>query len=245
MRSYKRQWFKGIQVWEGLESLVKIRCIKRYWIYHFVLVRIWHRLQEPLRGLQEPCIQQSFDKEGPLSIQLLHLRLQVWSMLAEQHPGLLETVNKLACSVDYLSQNSVYPARIMELTDKLNKLWVNSPNNSFIPRPSPNYRQTPVNNSKNSHLTGNGRSCSLPALSAYQHQQFHLEILIFHHNNHSHLHFISDWIINRVFILAHRIHQPDLLDLVIHMNKWSHGGNLNQSDICCLLLSSMSWGGFR
>lgn len=101
------------------------------------------------------------------------------SVLAAQQSELLATVNRLANSVESLSQSSVDPAQILELTDRLNMLSVTSPNNTYMhQRSSPNYRQqTPFRgdpnyqNIQNSRLNSNGRMGSFPAPAAYQHQQ--------------------------------------------------------------------------
>lgn len=52
------------------------------------------------------------------------------NQLSVQQSKVLATVNRLAKSVEELSQNSVDPAQILELTDRLNMMSVNSPVNN-------------------------------------------------------------------------------------------------------------------
>lgn len=96
------------------------------------------------------------------------------SVLAAQQSELLATVNRLARSVDSLSNNSVDPAHILELTDRLNMLSVKSPSVSPHIRPSPYSRQQNYlahQQVPHSRLNGTGRMGSFPAPAAYQHQQ--------------------------------------------------------------------------
>lgn len=98
------------------------------------------------------------------------------SVLAAQQTEMPETVNRPARSVDSLSQNSADPSQILELTDRLNMLSVNSPNNTYLHQiHSPNYRQTTPNSTQQhtyqSRLTGTGRFGPFTAPAAYQHQQ--------------------------------------------------------------------------
>lgn len=101
------------------------------------------------------------------------------SVVAAQQNELVATVNRLTKSVASLSNNSIYPAQIMELTDRLNMLSVNSLIHTNQ-RPSPGFRhQTPVVQARDlpypqhqpSRLYGTGRVGSFLAPSAYHHQQ--------------------------------------------------------------------------
>lgn len=100
--------------------------------------------------------------------------------LSAQQGVLVATVERLARSVESLSHNSIDPAQILEHTDRLNMLSVNSPLNSFPQRPSPGIRtqsstgqprEAPYQPPLQSRLQGTGRMGSFPAPSAYHHQQ--------------------------------------------------------------------------
>lgn len=82
--------------------------------------------------------------------------------------------------MESLSANSIDPAHLLELTDRLNTSSVNSPLNSFQNRQSPGLRhQNPMGQSRDtpyqqpqpSRLQGTGRIGSFPTPSAYHHQQ--------------------------------------------------------------------------
>lgn len=94
------------------------------------------------------------------------------SVLAAQQNELVATVARLARSVESLTQNSVNPAQIHEITDKLNMMTVNSPVTNTNNRVSPYSRNQPyVPPGLQSRLDGNGRFGSFPAPPAFQHQQ--------------------------------------------------------------------------
>lgn len=91
---------------------------------------------------------------------------------------MLASAKRLALSVGSLSANSIDPAHILELTDRLNMLSVNSPLHPMNQRQSPGFRQqNPTTKSRDTsanqplRLQGTGRIGSFPAPSAYQHQQ--------------------------------------------------------------------------
>lgn len=89
-------------------------------------------------------------------------------------------MDRLAKLVESLSNNSINPAQILELTDRLNMLSVNSPMHSFNQRQSPGIRnqsstgqprQPPYQPNVQSKLLGTGRVGFFPAPLAYHHQQ--------------------------------------------------------------------------
>lgn len=94
------------------------------------------------------------------------------NLLSVQQTEVLATVNRLAKSVEALSQNTVDPAQILELTDRLNMMSVNSPINNANTRLSPYPRNQPfVPQNLQSRFNGASRNGPFPAPPAFQHQQ--------------------------------------------------------------------------
>lgn len=91
------------------------------------------------------------------------------NQLSAQQREVLATVSRLAKSVEALSQNSVDPAQILELTDRLNMMSVNSPVNNTN-RMSPYSRnQQFIPQNLHSRLNGSERMAPFPAPSSFQH----------------------------------------------------------------------------